>query len=58
MLTIRRFTVESLVRGCVTDNPRPRFSFSTDTDRPGYIREDLLRQVVIMFLDILQYRDR
>ncbi len=35
MLTIRRFTVESLVRGCVTDNPRPRFSFSTDTDRPG-----------------------
>lgn len=33
MLKIDRFAVENLVRGCVTDNMKPAFSFALDSDR-------------------------
>lgn len=33
MLHITRFAVEHLTSGCVTDRPRPRFSFALDSDR-------------------------
>ena len=33
MLTIDKFTVESLSEDCVTDSPRPRFSYSLESDR-------------------------
>lgn len=35
MLKITRFTCENLEKACVTDESRPRFSFSTESDRPG-----------------------
>ena len=33
MLHITRFTVENLEKGCVTDNPAPRFAFALESDR-------------------------
>jgi len=33
MLTISRLTVENLTGGCVTDEPRPVFSFALDSDK-------------------------
>ena len=33
MLNITRFTVEGLVKGCVTDEKQPRFSFALDSGR-------------------------
>ncbi len=33
MLQIKRFAVENLTAGCVTDVSRPRFSFALDSDR-------------------------
>ena len=35
MLTISRFTCEGLEHGCVTDEQRPRFAFSLESDREG-----------------------
>ena len=35
MLQIRRFTVESLENGCITDNIKPVFSWSFDSDQNG-----------------------
>ncbi|MCC8130102.1 MAG: glycoside hydrolase family 78 protein [Clostridiales bacterium] len=32
MLTISRFTVENLTKGCVTDEAQPRFAFALDSD--------------------------
>ena len=33
MLRIGRLTVENLTKECVTDNPRPRFSYYLESDR-------------------------
>lgn len=33
MLKITRFTVENLAQGCVTDEKKPRFSFTLESDR-------------------------
>ncbi len=35
MLNIRKFTVEHLKTGCVTDNKNPSFAFAVDSDRKG-----------------------
>ncbi|MGX8699347.1 MAG: alpha-L-rhamnosidase, partial [bacterium] len=35
MLTVSRFSVENLTEGCVTDVPRPRFSFALESTRQG-----------------------
>ena len=35
MLNIKRFSVERMTDGCVTDNARPRFSFALTSDREG-----------------------
>ena len=35
MLSIRKLTVERLEAGCVTDEKKPGFSFSVDSDRQG-----------------------
>lgn len=35
MLELRSFTCEGLERGCVTDEPCPRFSFALGSDREG-----------------------
>ncbi len=35
MLSITRFACEGLERGCVTDEPRPRFDFAVASDRAG-----------------------
>ena len=44
MLQITRFTVENLTQSCVTDDPKPRFSFSLDSDRQGAaLRRAVLR---------------
>ena len=44
MLTVTRFTVENLTQGCVTDETRPRFSFTLDSDRENVkLKRALLR---------------
>ncbi len=35
MLKITSFSCENLTKGCVTDEPHPRFSFRTQSDRSG-----------------------
>lgn len=35
MLSIKSFKCENLASNCVTDEKAPRFSFETDSDRPG-----------------------
>ncbi len=35
MFQIKRFAVEQLTQGCVTDQATPSFSFVTESDRPG-----------------------
>ena len=35
MLNIKRFAVENLTAGCVTDKKAPRFSFALESDRGG-----------------------
>ena len=35
MLSIRKFTVEHLPTGCVTDKKNPDFAFAVDSDRQG-----------------------
>lgn len=44
MLTISRFTVENLTRGCVTDSQNPGFSFSLESSRENVtLKEAVLR---------------
>lgn len=35
MLNIKRFAVENLTAGCVTDEKAPRFSFTLESDNKG-----------------------
>ncbi len=43
MFRIKRFTVENLEAGCVTDNTHPTFSWSVESDRNGTV---ITRQVI------------
>lgn len=44
MLTISRFAVENLTKGCVTDSPNPSFSFSLGSTRQNVtLKEAVLR---------------
>lgn len=45
MLIIRRFAVENLTDGCVTDVARPRFSFAMDSDRKNVKLQKAVLQV-------------
>lgn len=38
-MKITEFTIENLKNGCVTDNPRPSFAFSVDSDAAGVTLE-------------------
>lgn len=49
MLRIGRLTVENLTKECVTDNPRPRFSYYLESDRENVS----LKSAVIRMLSLI-----